>query len=101
LKNPSYGYYHDKKMRGMVSGFIYDQEPQVARIRYLYVHRNYRKKFGVGRQLLNNFTDVLKIQGVKRVRAEMALREYDSKEFYEKCGFVHVGMTSNFLEKTL
>lgn len=99
--NPTIGYFVDGRMVGFLSGYRYKNDEKAARIRYLYVHKMYRKKFGIGRMLVDEFGKVMKVNGVECLRAEMALRAYNSAEFYKKCGFQQVGISVNFLEKTL
>lgn len=100
-RQPAFGYFIDGKLVGIASGFIYEQDLNSARIRYLYVDARYRRKAGIGRALLGEFERFMKSKGVKFLRAEMALRKYNSAEFYKKCGFELVGKTVNSLQKTI
>lgn len=83
--NPAYVAVRDGVVRGFIDGkFLSDAS--AATIEQLYVHKKFQRKSGIGRSLVSEFCDVAKNSDVTQV-ALTALRDFEARFFYKKCGF--------------
>ena len=74
----------------VVGGLIFKTIPdkKVCSLEYMYVDKSYRK-YGLGRHLLNQLKELMKIQSTK-IEVIMLYSTNDAFEFYRKYGFLKI-----------
>jgi ribosomal protein S18 acetylase RimI-like enzyme len=86
FKNTSFIAEKDGKIVGFLIGFLSQTYPEEAFLHFVGVHPDYRKN-GVGRQLYNQFFDIVKKNGRNIVRCVTSPVNKVSIAFHTKMGF--------------
>ena len=79
----------NKKVVGLVDGYMIDSNHHIQKVAYLdhlCVYKNFRKK-GIGKMLIDEFNKRMKEQGAKSVKLNAFRQNYPASSLYEKEGF--------------